>query len=156
MPGTRMLAVVALSIAIAVIVPILVHMLYPEQVVGAENVIEHVYNDTWPQISEAPGFVKGVVATGFRYHLFRGSGIVAVNKHNRLYFTYDNSSIETIILDKYIDASTGRVVDANILLQKLRSGSSVNISGYLVETPRGRVLVLVEVDVDESRYIATR
>jgi len=151
-----MLAVVALSIAIAVIIPVLVHTLYPEQIVGAENVIEHVYNDTWPQISEAPGFVKGVIATGFKHHMFRGSGVVAVNRHNKLCFAYDDSAIEVIILKKYIDTSTGRVVDANILLQKLRSESSVNISGYLVETPRGRVLVLVEVVVNGTRYVATR
>jgi len=150
------LALVAISMAIAISIPLAIYLLYPEEASALEDVIEYISNESSPYIRESPRFVKGVAIAVFGRNVFGGRGYIAVDRMNRIVFRYDETSIDVVIGRSYIDISTGRVIGRDMLIHILSSGNNISVKGYVVETPRGRVLVPIEIVVNGHIYVVSR
>jgi len=148
------LIIISASIIIALVIPLATYLLYPEEVQFMEDVVERVFSEHTPYIHESPKFVKGITIVTLRKNPFSGRGYVTVDPVRGVTFIYDGVPVNVIMGRSYVDNSTGRIVSGDMLIHLISNSSGVR--GYLIETPRGRVLVLVEVVVDGRRFVLWR
>ncbi len=152
-----LLIVTSLSIIIAIVIPLAVYALYPEEVSSIEDVvIEHISKEGSPYIRESPRFMRSITLIILKKRYFEGRGHMVMGHNGKPMFNYNDTITGIALGYRYVEISTGRVVSGYQLINLIKNVDSISVKGYIVEMPRGRILIPIEIVVDDHRYVLLR
>ncbi|GEM_PF-1800482 len=142
---------------VAIATPIMLYLTYP---VEEEEVIEHIIEKVYGNPPrELPRFIPGVVGYAspidrrFRY---RGT-LILRDKESKFIVTDKGDYLHVTFLLEYrcINDSTSTVLSSETIV-KNSCNKSVSLVGYFFRTPRGPVIVPIEVSFNGIRCIYLR
>lgn len=149
----KSLVVIALAVLTAIAIPVVLYLTYP---VDEGDVVEHVMERVYGRPPQRlPRFVPGVVGYTLpvdRRSKFKGT-LITRGREPLIAIAGGDGLVPVIFLPKYRCINNGVLaVPGDAIINKF-GNKTVDIVGYLFRTPRGPVVIPVEVGFNSTRCI---
>lgn len=157
MSGKSLIIIIGLITFVAIFIPIVLYLTYPvEERDVIEHIVEKVYGDSPRQLPKFVPGVVGYVSPASREFRCRGT-LVLKDKELKFILTDKGEYLPVMFLLEYRCVNDGTfIVLSSEAIAKNSNNKSISLVGYFFRTPRGPVVVPIEVNFDGIRCVYLR